>query len=403
MRCTNCGQDRPSSGNCPNCGAPTPSGASFSSLRGWRDQAGSPNGSRVSRPNPDDQRPASRTQGSGRSGTNWDAQNGSSPRRGGDPNQSMPRRGGDPNGSYGRRDASYPRPSQTPSRPNNQSFPRRDDYDDYGQADDRALMVPPSMSAMLPATDDRALPALPSEEEERALGIRRPAFIPATDERKGAKPGRWRVISGVLSIMVLCVSMCGVTGVLAKNNVIPWLSKLLGFSPPSNASSVPAFVLPPQYLNNSQLVTPTPGAKTPIQNIGTYRFTKTSPGTDTVTPQDPSAVFAVNEPTYIVMDLGTTVKAGDTISVEWFFGQSADPTQQADITPATEQFNPQCCSDAVPSTGRGLQVVFKIVPPTTGFGHGIISYNKSPAYTVLFADVPPNELNTPTPSPTAKK
>lgn len=402
MRCNNCGQDRPASGSCPNCGAPPPGGASYSSLRGWRDQSGSPNGSRVSRPNPDDQRPSSRPVGNSRSGANWDAQNGSYPRRGADPNQSMPRRG-DPNQSYARRDASYPRPSQTPSRPNNQSYPRRDDYDDYGQGDDRALMVAPSVSAMLPVVDDHALPALPSEDEERALGIRRPAFIPATDERKGTKPGRWRVISGVLSIMLLCVGMCGVTGVLAKNNVIPWLSKILGFAPPNSVSSVPVFVLPQEYMNSTGLITPTPGTKTPISAIGTYRFTKTIPGSDTVTPQDPSAVFAAGDPTYIVMDLNSSVKAGDTISVEWYFGQDSNSAQLTDITNEVKQTKPQCCSRQVPSTGRDLQVVFSIVPPATGFGKGVIIYNKQPAYTVLFADVPPSQLNTPTPSPTAKK
>jgi hypothetical protein len=402
MRCNNCGQDRPASGSCPSCGAPPPGGASYSSLRGWRDQGGSPNGSRVSRPNPDDQRPSSRPVGNSRSGTNWDAQNGSYPRRGGDPNQSMARRGSDPNQSYPRRDASYPRPSQTPSRPNNQSYPRRNEYDEYGQADERALMVAPSMSAMLPATDDRGLPALPSEEEERALGIRRPAFIPATDERKGAKPGRWRVVSGVLSIMLLCVGMCGVTGVLARNNVIPWLSKLLGFSQPSSVTSVQAFVLPPLYTKNTQLVTKAPGATTPITTIGSYGFIKAIPDQQTVTPQDPADVFAQGDPTYIVMTLGTSVKAGDTVSVKWWWGADANGQLQ-DITDTVQKTKPLCCSDPVPATGRELQVVFSIVPPTTGFGKGEIYYNKTLAYTVLFADAPPNMLNTPTPSPTAKK
>src|SRR5262249_10308647 len=138
--------------------------------RGWREDAQSSGGG-SGRANLDDA-PPSRAPNSRPVGNNdsrnrgWGSADGSYSRRPGD---SMPRRTPD---SYGRR--GDPRGS----------YARPDDYDDYGM-NDRALMpVQGAGGAIMPQLDDRALPALPSEEEERALGIRRPAYIPATEVRK---------------------------------------------------------------------------------------------------------------------------------------------------------------------------------------------------------------------------
>lgn len=399
MQCSNCGRDRPRTGDCPNCGAPPPGASSYSSLRGWREQASSPDGSRVSRPNPADQRPISRPVGgdparsrSG-SGGNGGSPNQSYPRRSGDPNQSYPRRGGDPNQSYPRRggdpNQSYPRRSGDP----NQSYGRRGQgADNYGVDDERALMVAPDMGALLAPADDRAMPALPTEEEERALGIRRPAFIPATDERKGKKAGRWRIISGVLSIMVLCVGMCGVSGLLVQHNVIPGLSKLLGLTVPGNASSVPLVTIPTAYAPGAPLVTPVPSAKTPIQDIRSYNLILTPANSNTAIPKNPTDLFTVGQTVYIVMDLNSAVKVNDTVSVKWIFGG-------VDITGEIAKLYPGCCLKKVAKTGSALQVIFGLKPPTTGFGEAQILYNSQLAYTVLFEMIPATQ--TPTPAVTA--
>ncbi len=380
MQCYNCGRERPRTGDCPYCGAPAQnSGSSYSSMRNWRDQASS-SGSRNSRPNPNDPRPPisrpvdpSRSRGSG---ANWGSPNQSYPRRS-DPNQSYPRRN-DPNQSYPRRGDP------------NQSYSRRDSYDDYG-ADDRALMVPPDMGGLMPM-DDRALPALPTEEEERALGIRRPAFIPATDERKGGKPGRWRVISGVLSIMLLCVAACGVSGFLVRQNLIPQLSKLLGISRPSDVPT-PNTVIPTPFVSGAPLVTPVPAAHTPIQSdIKSYNLIKASQaGSNIVTPENPTSLFYLGQYIYVVMNLNSNVKAGDKVSAEWFFNT-------IDITPDLQKSNPQCCSRTVAATGKELQVYFSLKPTTTGGGSVQIKYNGQLAYTILFY-VAASSPATPTPLP----
>jgi hypothetical protein len=385
MQCSKCGYERPRTGDCPNCGAPPPGASSYSSLRSWREQASSPGGSRTSRPNPDDQRPISRpvsgdpSRSRGGSGANWRPPDQSYPRRGGDPNQSYPRRGGDPN-------QSYPRRGGDPSR----SYAPRGGQggDDYGVDDERALMVAPDLGALMAPADDRALPALPTEEEERALGIRRPAFIPATDERKGKKAGRWRVVSGVLSIMLLCVGMCGVSGLLVQHNVIPGLSKLLGLTRPGNVRSVPLVNIPTAYAPGTPLVTPVPGPKTPIQDIRSYNLILTPPNNSTAIPKNPTDLFTVGQTVYVVMDLNSTVKANDTVSVKWLFNS-------VDVTSEIQKLYPDCCAKTVSQTGKQLQVIFGIKPPTTGFGEAHILYNNQPAYIVLFEMIPATQTPTP--------
>ncbi len=371
MQCPSCGHERPRTGNCPHCGAALAGGkagnSNPSSLRGWREQANPAAGpARPSRPNWDDQRPISRPVSrplgndparSRGSGANWGSAN-----QGG-PNQSYPRRN-DPNQSYARRG------------------------DDYG--DERGLMLAPDGGAIMPQLDDRALPALPTEEEERALGIRRPAFIPATDERKGKKPGRWRVISGVASIMVLCVAMCGVTGLLAQRNVFPGLSKLLGIKPPSVSTT--GANIPDYYLKGTLLVTPVPTAKTPIQTPASY--SNITPGTSPsspVIPKGPTDIYALGSTAFVVMQVNEQAKVGDKIGVHWLLNGQ-------DVTPDLQKTNSNCCFKPETQANTALQVVFELHLVTIGNFQAQIYYNTTLAYTLLFVVVPSNQVPT---TPTA--
>ena len=376
MQCSSCGHERPRSGNCPHCGttmAGGTSGGGPSSLRGWREQAGSSGSSRPSRPNTDDQRPISRPVSgdpsrSRASGTEWGSPNQSASRRGGDPNQSYPRRDGDPN----------------------RSFARRGGFDDgNGPPDERGLMLPPDAGGLMSQMDDRALPALPTEEEERALGIRRPAFIPATDERKGKKPGRWRVISGVASIMLFCVASCGVSGVLLQKNLLSRFSGLIGFNVPTSITA-PVIAIPTIYAAGKPLVTPVPGAKTPIQTVGSYTFVIA--GSGPVTGKDPTDIFKVGYSMYILVSTTTQVKVGDILSIHWTFNG-------LDVTSDLIRTKSDCCAAPVHHDNVGIQGDFIFVAPTTGYGRADIYYNTTWAYSVLFYEVEPGQ--TPTPFPTA--
>src|SRR5262249_49106123 len=170
MECDQCGARRPKTGPCPNCGAPPP--GTFSSMRQWKNQSRSGEG------------PAKRGSGVGwRQGQGWDEGGYEEP----------------PAGRSGGR--------------NRRTGPSYDEMDL-----DRALV--PAQPDMLPMQMGTgmgvAVPGLPStEEEERAMGIRRPVYIPATGERK-RKLGTWRVISGVLSVMLFCAASCAAAGVFGK-------------------------------------------------------------------------------------------------------------------------------------------------------------------------------------------
>ena len=81
-----------------------------------------------------------------------------------------------------------------------------------------------------------ALPGMPqTDEEERAFGIRRPVYIPATGERK-RKLGTWRVTSGVLSVMLVCIASCALAGLLGRSTILGFL---IG---PVSSTATPVFV-----------------------------------------------------------------------------------------------------------------------------------------------------------------
>src|SRR5262249_5516279 len=183
MECDQCGARRPKSGPCPNCGAPPP--GTFSSMRQWKNQSRSGEGSAM-RGSGAGWGAGGRDSGAGwRQGQGWDEGGYEEP----------------PAGRSGGR--------------NRRSAPGYDDMDL-----DRALV--PAQPDMLPMQMEMgtgmgvAIPGMPAtDEEERAMGIRRPVYIPATGERK-RKPGTWRVISGVLSVMLFCATSCAAAGVFGK-------------------------------------------------------------------------------------------------------------------------------------------------------------------------------------------
>jgi hypothetical protein len=100
---------------------------------------------------------------------------------------------------------------------------------------------------MMPMPQGGGLPALPgqpsTEEEERALGIRRPAYIPVTSDRPKRKIRSWRVVSGVLSVMLMCIATCGGVAFFGKDRISSALPQIIQtrLTPPTyDFSQVPA-------------------------------------------------------------------------------------------------------------------------------------------------------------------
>jgi hypothetical protein len=370
MQCVSCGHDRPRAGRCPHCGAPPSpdqSNNSYSSLRGWKDQAqggGRPNASYPRSNTPS--YPRSNTPSYPRSNT-----------------PSRPRGMGGPDQSYARRGAP------------GQSYPNRrgNDYDEYYEGDDeRALMVSQGQAgALMPSGVERALPALPSEEEERAMGIRRPAFIPATEERRGKRAGRWRVISGVLSVMLLCVGMCGVSGFLFGTHIFPQLKILLGISrPPALTPAAPN--VPAIFLTPGTLATPAPNTKN--DPIGPPTMGKTYTNVNSLPViKNQTSLFLAND-TVIVVAKVDGAKSKETVSIKWF-------QNNEDLTPAFIASKSNCCSQAM--SGQPEDVLFQAQFPSIGLGHADLYYNSTLEYTVVFDVVSQAALYTPTPTQTPIK
>jgi hypothetical protein len=277
-----------------------------------------------------------------------------------------------------------------------QSYVRRDgEYDEYG-LDERSLMVSQADDniPMLP-TDHSMLSALPSEEEERMLGIRRPAFIPATGDRKGPRPGRWRVISGTMSVMLLCVALCGVTGVFAQRNWLPKIKGVIGKSTPPNVTTIP-IVIPTVYLGGKTLITPGPSAQPSIGEI------KAGKSLNNSIISDEAALYYEGETLYLGIQFNTGFDLQAIAHVKWFING-------VDIT---AHVGSGCCDYPLQtnnSKGQTTEVEFKLGLGGSGLGTGEgrarLFYNDQQFATVAFMVVPyptltPKPTSTPVPNTT---
>lgn len=179
-----------------------------------------------------------------------------------------------------------------------------DEYQEIGA--DRALA--PRQNDMLPLDPsmNAGLPGMPlTEEEERALGIRRPVYIPATDEKRKRKVGSWRVVSGVLSVILVCVASCGVAGFVGQKQI----SKL--------------FFGPIKTTINKQTYNYTNVPVTPVATSGpaaTYiKQAMTSTGLDAAgNPTDPTSHFTVGQTIYLTVHVLASDSALHTVSIQWF-------------------------------------------------------------------------------------
>ncbi len=394
MKCPACGIERPTSGTCPRCGAPAPGAppGGYSSLRGWRDQSPDPSMSgtpsrpvsrQPSRPYGDDRRQNPNASIAPRRQSNDESNAPGSPYvRRDDPGASYPRRG-DPGASYPRRGdpgASYPR--------------RGDLYqEDFAPLpDDLALTVSPGAGQMM-LPNNTQLPALPTEEDERAMGIRRPAFIPATEERTGKRPSRWRVISGLFSMVIFVTALCVGSGVFLSRNVWPGLARGLGFTQPKSIVA-PVTTVDPAFLKGP-LVTPVPNTNTPISSVTSSLGIDGSPSRNQIIPVGPSAIFQVGNPVNIVVNVSNQAKVGDDVSIRWYLNN-------IDITDSLKSLpkNANCCDQQITSP-NGMIIQYSMNSPSVGPGKAEIYYKQQLAYTVLFWIITPSNTPTPTVPPKA--
>lgn len=318
MECDQCGARRPRSGPCPECGAPAP--GNYSSMRQWREQSRTGQGPAVGRG----------------SGANWGGGAASSSR------MRSPRNDWD-EGGY---DEEPPARSSASNR-------RRGNYEEVDL--ERALvpsqnMLPMDPSAMGMGAGVPALPGMPqTDEEERAIGIRRPVYVPATGEKRKKKLGTWRVVSGVMSVMLICVASCGAAALLGHNVIAGIIGKpiqIYGTVPAYSTANVPV---------------------TPIATVGpqekyVYNIV-TSNGVDkNFTPTDQTSHFPANSLVDVVMQVRIPKGTKHTISIHWFYDNT-------DLRLKAGQFSRTVDSNQVvyfalsyPDAGLGMARIFFDLP-----------------------------------------
>ncbi len=365
MECDQCGAPRPRMGPCPECGAPPPrlgarGGSSGSGARGRSQPGGSSSGSRrnsganlgggglLSRDS------GARRRGQG-SGASWDD------------DDSGAAQGGRAGGRYG--------------------------SGEYGGVDPSRALVPQYDEVMPPSAEGGLMAGLPgfpqTDEEERAIGLRRPAYIPATEPRRKRKLSSGRVLSGVLSILLVTVGVCGGLGFLGQQQIRKVLSGPLGkivVSPTVNMSEVPV---------------------TPVSTAGPSGKIVTSAVTAQGIDKDFNAVdvtsyFTVNSTVYVVVNIvGASQTGSNTLTCRWFLDDIdynlKSGTSVAVQPSKTNNFHGYC---GLPyyQTGNGMVKIYWDKPNSDS---GDAPNDKYLAQTIrfgIFAKLP----GTPTPAGTAK-
>lgn len=117
----------------------------------------------------------------------------------------------------------------------------------YDEVDLERALVPQNQGGLAPIPPQGGALAAPGfgamDDEERALGIRRPVYIPATGDKPKVRPRSWRVLSGVLSVLLMCVASCAAAGLLGHTfvqGIFPTPIKVLQTPVAVDYSSVPA-------------------------------------------------------------------------------------------------------------------------------------------------------------------
>lgn len=275
MECDQCGARRPPSGPCPYCGAPPPGRGSMRDARGHSGKG-----------------PVAPGPGRGGSGAGWGGSGGG---------------WGDDDGGGGRSGGRYRQP-------------------DYEGVDlERALVPSMSLSPAEFGAGVPALPGAPSEEEERLLGIRRPVYIPATGQKRRGRLGGWRVISGVLSVMLTCIAACGVGGYFGRNLLTGLYRAPGGYNTPTSLSYADVPVTPVATAGpNSKYITSVTTSKR-IDSNGH--------------PIDVTSHFLVGDTVYVVVQVRNAPKGEHTVCAQWFLngedirpsGQICKPINIADV------------------------------------------------------------------------
>lgn len=242
----------------------------------------------------------------------------------------------------------------------------RSPVDDYQEIDlERAIvpgggMLPAEMGGAMPGMPGGPLvPGMPSEEEERMFGIRRPVYIPAVKEKK-YKLGRWRIISGVLSVVLMCVAAASVAGFFGQKYLAKLNQQVGIYNTPStiNYTGVPA----------TPVATPGPAAKY-LTNIVTAKGI-TSDSSQNQHPNNITSKFLVNDAVWVFADFVRNIPKGShTVCVQWFInGQDIQPAGGTTSVCVSFNCDGTICRNTADNNTAGGPVFFIPQFPQPGVG-----------------------------------
>jgi hypothetical protein len=279
----------------------------------------------------------------------------------------------------------------------------RSSVDDYQEVDLERALVPGG--GMLPAEMGGAgLPGLPgmpggpmvpSEEEERLLGIRRPVYIPAVGTKK-YKLGRWRVISGVLSVVLMCVAAAGIAGFFGQKFLARLNAQTGIYNTPStiNYAGVPA----------TPVITPGPAVKYITSVVTAKREQVDSLGN--VHASGITSKFLVNDTVYVFVEVRNAPKGTHSVCAQWFInGQDIQPP--GGITDLCTTFTAQNVTvqlqEPYPQPGVGMLRIFWDRPASDTSPSATDPTLAATIYFGIYMPATPTPVPSSTPKPSGTK
>jgi hypothetical protein len=225
----------------------------------------------------------------------------------------------------------------------------------------------PNLPARIEPGARGGFPALPDEEvvARIAPGRKPPAFIPATRARRPYKLGRYRIVSGVLSLVIVVLAVGGGLGFLGVHTGL--FQKVFGAKTlaPFN------FEFPqPTSAALSGTPQPTPGDANAVKVI--VKVTTAKNYTNNYDPVNVTSTFKVNDTVNVLWQV-RNAKANDVISIKWF----------QDNTPITS-IDKKNTQEAISKDGN-WNGVFGLAYPTPSLGSAELYYNGALAWTIQFA------------------
>lgn len=231
---------------------------------------------------------------------------------------------------------------------------------------DEAAGSSPNLPARIEPGAPAGFPALPDEElvARLAPGRKPPAFIPATRPRRPYRLGRYRIVSGVLSLMIVVLAVGGALGFWAVHSGV--FAKFFGTKTlaPFN------FEYPqPTVAALSGTPQPTPGDANASKII--VKVTLAKNYTNHYDPVNITTSFKVGDTVNVLWQV-RKAKANDVISIKWY----------QDGTPITN-IDPQNTKETISKDGD-WNGVFGLAYPSPSVGSAELYYNGTLAWTIQF-------------------